>query len=111
MQPGSKVLAANKTPRGKGKLRDNWEDTPYVVVRRLPGFPVYTVRQMGSKRMRTLHRNMLTECPFDVPSEEFESVQSEEATEMTPTEPEDQFRGYSSDTMGLVEDKPLHSEG
>ncbi len=111
LQPGSRVLAANKTPRGKGKLRDNWEDTPYVVVRKLPGFPVYTVRQMGSRRMRTLHRNMLTECPFDVPSEELESVQSVEAEVVPPTEPEDHLSDRDSGTLALVDDGPFRSAG
>ena len=67
IQPGIKVLVANKTPRGKCKLRDKWEDKAYVVLRKLSNTPVYVVRKVGTTQTRTLHRNMIVECPFDVP--------------------------------------------
>ena len=82
--PGEKVLAANKTPRGKSKLRDRWEETPYVVLRKLDGVPVYVVRKIGSSKTRTLHRNMLALCPFDVPEPTTSS--SEQEDEEMPSE-------------------------
>ena len=66
LHPGDHVLVANKSARGRGKLRDKWEEIPYTVLRQLDGLPVYVVQQCGSTRVRALHRNLLTICPFDV---------------------------------------------
>ena len=61
---------ANKSVRGKCKLKDRWEAIPLFVVRKLQGIPSYVVRKAGTSSVRTLHRNMLMLCPFDVtPSE------------------------------------------
>ena len=68
LQSGDKVLVANKSQRGKAKLKDRWEADSYVIVRKQQGIPVYVVRQVGSPNTRTLHRNMLMLCPFDVAS-------------------------------------------
>ena len=65
LQPGDKVLVANRTPRGKCKLRDKWEEVPYLVMKQMGDLPVYTVQQCGSERTRNLHRNLLTICPFE----------------------------------------------
>ena len=69
LHPGDKVLVANKTPRGKCKLKDKWESVPHVVVRQLGELPVYTVRPIGSTHTRNLHRNLLVICPFEVEDE------------------------------------------
>ena len=55
LQPGDCVLARNLTPRGKHKLQDRWEYTPYKVVRRAVDFPVYWVRKQGAHHDRVLH--------------------------------------------------------
>ncbi|XP_038054616.1 uncharacterized protein LOC119726831 [Patiria miniata] len=113
VQLGSKLLVANKTPRGKGKLRDNWEEIPYVVIRKLQGFPVYTVRQMGSRKTRTLHRDIITACPFDVPEEESKSTRPEEIAEAAPTLSHSKSEGLPGDcnpnTKVSTEDEPLQS--
>ena len=70
LHPGHRVLVLNKTPRGRCKLKDRWEAIPYLVVRKLDGIPVYTVRQLVSRKLRTLHRNMISLCPFEVSDEE-----------------------------------------
>ena len=78
IQPGMKVLVANKTPRGKCKLRDKWEDKAYVVLRKLPTTPVYVVRKIGTTQTRTLHRNMLIECPFEVQGDDDSTSSSDQ---------------------------------
>ena len=66
-----------RSPRGRCKLKDNWEQTPYVVIKKLGGCPAYVVRQLGTKRVRTLHRNMLTKCPFEVTGDDETSSDGE----------------------------------
>ena len=65
LKAGDRVLVANKTPRGKSKLKDKWESEPYIVVRKLPNLPVYMVRALVGMRTRTIHRN-LSVCQFDL---------------------------------------------
>ena len=65
LQPGDRVLVRNLTPRGKHKLQDRWEDTPYQVIRRAGDLPVYWLRKEGTRRERVLHRNLL--LPFSQP--------------------------------------------
>ena len=66
LKAGDRVLVANRTPRGKSKLKDKWESEPHVVVRKLPNLPVYMVRDLDGTRTRTIHRNLLSVCPFDL---------------------------------------------
>ena len=54
----------NLSVKSKQKLADQWEDTPYVVVRKIPDLPVYAVRPENEDRERVLHRNLL--LPFNV---------------------------------------------
>ena len=63
---GDIVLVANKSLRGKSKLKDKWEENPYIVIRKLQDLPVYVVKKVGSTKTRSLHRNMLVTCPFEV---------------------------------------------
>ena len=65
--PGDCVLVRNLSPRGKSKLKDRWEDTPYQVLRRVGDLPVYVVQQEGTGKERTLHRNLL--LPYHVQHE------------------------------------------
>ena len=66
LKPGDVVLVANKSQRGRCKLKDRWESVPYTVVYKYPNLPVYVVRSTTSRATRTLHRNCLLLCPFDV---------------------------------------------
>ena len=43
LKAGDWVLVANRTPRGRCKLKDRWESMPHVVVRKLHNLPVYIV--------------------------------------------------------------------
>ena len=65
--PGDSVLVRNLSSRGKNKLKDRWEDSPYQVLRKVGDLPVYVVRQEGTGKERTLHRNLL--LPYHVPDE------------------------------------------
>ena len=57
----------------------------YVVLRKLDGVPVYVVRKIGSSKTRTLHRNMLALCPFDVPEPTCTTSSSEQENEEMPS--------------------------
>ncbi|KAK3742406.1 hypothetical protein QZH41_020713, partial [Actinostola sp. cb2023] len=46
LQPGDHVLVKNLSVRGKNKLQDRWEDTPYTVIRKSGDLPVYIVRRV-----------------------------------------------------------------
>ena len=65
--PGDCVLVRNLSPRGKNKLKDRWEDIPYLVSGCVGDLPVYVVQQEGTGKKRTLHRNLL--LPYHVPHE------------------------------------------
>ena len=54
--PGNSVLVRNLSSRGKNKLKDRWEDSPYQVLRKVGDLPVYVVRQEGTGKERTLHQ-------------------------------------------------------
>ena len=66
LQLGDRVLVRNLTIRGKRKLQDRWEDTPYQVVRRAGDLQVYWVRKESDHRDRVLHRNLL--LPYRLPT-------------------------------------------
>lgn len=71
--PGERVLVRDHRRRGKGKLSDRWETTPYVIQgQQRPGQPVYTIRPEGKAGPdRVVHRNMIRPCPnYPSPVEE-----------------------------------------
>ena len=59
-----RVLVGKVGVQGKQKLKDIWENHPYIVRWKIaPDIPVYEVQMEGTnKKTRTLHRNML--LPF-----------------------------------------------
>lgn len=66
VQVGDRVLVRNTGIRGKSKLANRWEDTPYTVLDQPdPDIPVFVVQQDGRRKAkRTLHRNMLLPINF-----------------------------------------------
>ena len=66
LQIGDRVLVRNVGIRGKHKLADLWENTPYVVSDApTQDMPVYKVKPENAKGpIKTLHRNLL--LPIDV---------------------------------------------
>jgi transposase InsO family protein len=62
LKPGDLVLVRNVNIRGKQKLADRWEDTPYIVVTQPnKDIPVYEVIKdhAHTRKTRVLHRNLL----------------------------------------------------
>ena len=55
------VLVQQKGFKGKHKIQDKWENTPYKVVeQKNPGLPVFLVENTEiPSKTRVLHRNML----------------------------------------------------
>ncbi len=69
LEARDRVLVKNLSIRGKQKLADRWESTPYIVTRKIPDLPVYVVQPERGGRERTLHRNLL--LPFNaIPKKE-----------------------------------------
>ena len=67
---GDIVLVSSKGHRGRHKIADRWEETPYVIARKIDNSPVYVVKQQGTNRERTLHQDMLIHCTFNNLSEQ-----------------------------------------
>ena len=63
---GDRVLVRNVSIRGKHKLSDLWEESPYIIIKKPnEDIPVYKVKPEGSTNpIRTLHRNLL--LPLDI---------------------------------------------
>ena len=61
LKPGDLVLVRQKGFKGKHKIQDKWENTPYKVVeQKNPGLPVFLVENTEiPSKTRVLHRNML----------------------------------------------------
>ena len=67
LEPGDRVLVKNTHPKpGPRKLQSYWDDTIYVVKKRLaPDMPVYEVSpEKGAGDSRVLHRNLLFPCEY-----------------------------------------------
>lgn len=65
LEPGDRVLVRNVGLRGKQKLADQWEHSPYIVKRQpIQDVPVFEVYKENAHcpKTRLLHRNML--LPF-----------------------------------------------
>ena len=57
---GDRVLVKITAFDGKHKISDKWESTPYIVIAQPnSSIPVYIVKEEGSERRRTVHRNLL----------------------------------------------------
>ncbi len=63
LEARDRVLVKNLSIRGKQKLADRWESTPYIVTRKIPDLPVYVVQPERGGKERTLHRNLLLPIP------------------------------------------------
>ena len=62
LEVGDHVLVRNveKVKKGcTGKLRSTWEHKIYKVIEKHDLVPVYTVKPLGERKLKTVHRNML----------------------------------------------------
>ena len=105
IQPGDRVLVKIVAYEGKHKIKDKWEEEPYIVQSRPnQDIPVYIVRkENGEGRTRTLHRNLLLpighlDC-FTPPKEQHQTPQKEQqksSHEQRPVKPIRVTRGSNS---------------
>ncbi|KAJ8333555.1 hypothetical protein SKAU_G00415630 [Synaphobranchus kaupii] len=61
---GDRVLLANRGERGKRKVADRWESTPFDVVSVRSTVNVYRIRDAATGKERVVHRNMLLPVDF-----------------------------------------------
>jgi transposase InsO family protein len=73
---GDKVLLKNKETGGPGKLRSFWERKIYEVIWKDDVVPVYTVRGLGEKKTKNVHRNLMMKAN-DLPLDTFAADQAE----------------------------------
>lgn len=61
---GDRVLVANRGERGRRKVADKWESSPYEVMVVYPDINVYRIRSIISDKVRVVHRNFLLPVNF-----------------------------------------------
>lgn len=64
IEEGDQVLLANKGERGRRKLADKWESTPYIVISKDPKCHIYRVRNTCTGQEKVVHRNLLIQANF-----------------------------------------------
>ncbi|KAI4904009.1 hypothetical protein NFI96_005422 [Prochilodus magdalenae] len=64
IKEGDQVLLANKGERGRRKLADRWESTPYIVVSTDPRCHTFRIRNTATGQERVVHRNLLLQASF-----------------------------------------------
>uniref|UniRef100_A0A8C2HN34 Integrase catalytic domain-containing protein n=1 Tax=Cyprinus carpio TaxID=7962 RepID=A0A8C2HN34_CYPCA len=95
---GDQVLLANKGERGKRKLADRWESTPYRVVALNPQCHIYRIRNTKTGQEKTVHRNLLLQANFlPLESEEPESFEDSGGSALSS-------RSVSMDVVGPASD-------
>ncbi|RXN37938.1 Retrovirus-related Pol polyprotein from transposon 412 [Labeo rohita] len=87
---GDQVLLANKGERGRRKLADKWESTPYIVVALNPQCHTYRIRNTHTGQEKTVHRNLLLQANF-LPIE----VEELEPSFSGDSEPDDDCSGVA----------------
>ncbi|XP_038062329.1 uncharacterized protein LOC119732798 [Patiria miniata] len=66
LSTGEYVLVRNRSRRGRAKIQNFWEETPYLVVGQpFEGQPVYEVRNLAGLK-KVLHRSELKHCSWEV---------------------------------------------
>uniref|UniRef100_A0AAR2KZM2 Integrase catalytic domain-containing protein n=1 Tax=Pygocentrus nattereri TaxID=42514 RepID=A0AAR2KZM2_PYGNA len=78
---GDRVLLANRGEKGKKKISDKWDSTPFDVVSVRSKINVYRIKDIYTGREKVVHRNLLLPVDFLIPDEQngsqFSSVVSQ----------------------------------
>ncbi|XDV11309.1 hypothetical protein PO909_000279 [Leuciscus waleckii] len=70
---GDRVMVANRGEKGRRKVADKWESSPYEVMIVYPDINVYRIKSINSDKVRVVHRNLLLPVnflPIDEPQEQ-----------------------------------------
>ncbi|KAL0152835.1 hypothetical protein M9458_051856, partial [Cirrhinus mrigala] len=70
---GDRVLVANRGEKGRRKVADKWESSPYEVMTVYLDINVYRIREINSDKVRIVHKNLLLPVnflPVDKPQEQ-----------------------------------------
>ena len=78
MEQGKIFLVHQKRIRGKQKISDCWENTPYKIVSGMGKLPVYKLCIQGKDSTKVLHQNLLFLGCTDHPERETTEVVSPE---------------------------------
>lgn len=72
------MLVANRGEKGRRKVSDKWESSPYEVTAVYPDINVYRIREINSDKVRLVHRNLLLSVNFLPVDEHQESDQKDD---------------------------------
>lgn len=64
LQPGDRVLLANKGERGERKIADHWESAVYIVASKNCSLNTYGIHHPVSGNVKIVHRNLLMPVHF-----------------------------------------------